>query len=124
MSDTEAVPDTPVEETPNVEEPLNDVSTLSKVGWRGPQFTHGHRMMEGKKKCEGLTFVCPCYHFQQEGKLYVGNLAFKTTEEGLREAFGSHGEITFARVISDRDSGRSRYVLSSKDASRHCAIVA
>ena len=51
-------------------------------------------------------------HTLQEGKLYIGNLAFKTTEEGLREAFGEHGEITFARVISDRDSGRSRYVFS------------
>ncbi len=38
----------------------------------------------------------------------MGNLAFKTTEDGLRESFGEHGEITFARVISDRDSGRSR----------------
>ena len=46
----------------------------------------------------------------QVGKLYIGNLAFKTTEDNLREAFAGHGEITFARVISDRDSGRSRYV--------------
>lgn len=54
--------------------------------------------------------MCALSHILQEGKLYIGNLAFKTTEEGLRESFGEHGEITFARVISDRDSGRSRYV--------------
>lgn len=44
----------------------------------------------------------------QEGKLYIGNLAFATTEEGLREAFDKFGVISFARVISDRDTGRSR----------------
>lgn len=44
----------------------------------------------------------------QEGKLYIGNLSFKTTEDGLREAFSEHGEVSFARVISDRDTGRSR----------------
>lgn len=59
---------------------------------------------------------CALSHNIQEGKLYIGNLAFKTTEEGLREAFGEHGEITFARVISDRDSGRSRYVGLCRDA--------
>lgn len=39
MSETEAVPDTPVEETPNAEEPLNDVSILSNKerGGRGAQ---------------------------------------------------------------------------------------
>lgn len=112
MSDTEAVPDTTAEETPKgEEEPLNDVS---KVEWRGgrPQ-AWAWAGWGSRKKCEGLTFVCcPLIHILQEGKLYIGNLAFKTTEEGLREAFGEHGEITFARVISDRDSGRSRYVFS------------
>lgn len=49
-------------------------------------------------------------HDHQDGKLYIGNLAFKTTEDGLRDAFQGHGEITFARVISDRDTGRSRSV--------------
>jgi len=113
MSDTEAVPDTTAEETPKgEEEPLNDVSEV-EGGGRGPRAWAWAGREASRKKCGGLTFVCcPLIHTLQEGKLYIGNLAFKTTEEGLREAFGEHGEITFARVISDRDSGRSRYVFS------------
>jgi len=41
-------------------------------------------------------------------KLYVGNLSWDTTDEGLRAAFSEFGSITEAVVISDRDTGRSR----------------
>ncbi len=41
-------------------------------------------------------------------KLYVGNLPFSTTEEDLKELFGQHGEVTSAKVITDRETGRSR----------------
>jgi RNA recognition motif-containing protein len=41
-------------------------------------------------------------------KLYVGNLPFSTTEEELREMFAAHGEVTSAKVITDRETGRSR----------------
>ena len=41
-------------------------------------------------------------------KLYVGNLPFSTTEEELKEMFGQHGEVTSAKVITDRETGRSR----------------
>lgn len=40
--------------------------------------------------------------------LYVGNLSFDATEEDLREAFEAHGEVSSARIISDRATGRSR----------------
>ncbi len=40
--------------------------------------------------------------------LYVGNLSFQTTADDLREAFGQHGTVTTAQVVSDRDTGRSR----------------
>ena len=40
--------------------------------------------------------------------LYVGNLSFDTTDDALRQAFSAHGTVTSARVITDRDSGRSR----------------
>jgi RNA recognition motif-containing protein len=40
--------------------------------------------------------------------LFVGGLAWATTDEGLRQAFESHGEIAEAKVIVDRDTGRSR----------------
>ena len=41
-------------------------------------------------------------------KLYVGNLAFGTTADDLREAFSNHGTVTSAQVVADRDTGRSR----------------
>lgn len=41
-------------------------------------------------------------------KLFVGNLSWDTTDQGLRDAFEPHGEITEAKVISDRYTGRSR----------------
>ena len=41
-------------------------------------------------------------------KLYVGNLAFSTTADDLREAFAQHGAVTSAQIVSDRDTGRSR----------------
>jgi len=41
-------------------------------------------------------------------KLFVGNLSWGTTDEGLRAAFESFGEIIEAKVITERDTGRSR----------------
>ena len=41
-------------------------------------------------------------------KLYVGNLPFSTTASELEELFGSFGEVVDARVITDRETGRSR----------------
>jgi RNA recognition motif-containing protein len=40
--------------------------------------------------------------------IFVGSLAFTTREDDLKEAFSTHGEVTSARIITDRDSGRSR----------------
>jgi len=40
--------------------------------------------------------------------IFVGNLSFTTREENLREAFSVHGEVTSARIITDRETGRSR----------------
>lgn len=41
-------------------------------------------------------------------KLYVGNLPFTVTDEDLREAFARFGTVASAKVIMDRDSGRSK----------------
>ena len=41
-------------------------------------------------------------------KLYVGNLPFSTTEEELRDLFGEHGDVESVKVITDRETGRSR----------------
>ena len=43
-----------------------------------------------------------------KNKLYVGNLSFDTTDEGLSQAFAQFGTVKSARVMTDRDTGRSR----------------
>jgi cold-inducible RNA-binding protein len=41
-------------------------------------------------------------------KLFVGGLSWDTTDDSLKSAFESFGEISEAKVILDRNSGRSR----------------
>lgn len=41
-------------------------------------------------------------------KIYVGNLPWATGDEELAELFSAHGEVISARVITDRETGRSR----------------
>lgn len=41
-------------------------------------------------------------------RLYVGNLAFSTTEEALKEAFSEFGEVVDAKLMLERETGRSR----------------
>ncbi len=58
-------------------------------------------------------------------KLYVGGLSFDTTEDGLRTFFEQAGTVESARVITDRDSGRSRgfgFVEMATDDEAHKAI--
>jgi RNA recognition motif-containing protein len=58
-------------------------------------------------------------------KLFVGGLSWDTTDDGLRQAFASYGEITEAKVITDRDTGRSRgfgFVTFSQDDNAKTAI--
>lgn len=40
--------------------------------------------------------------------LFVGNLSFKVSDDDLRIAFEAHGQVTAARVVRERDTGRSR----------------
>ncbi|NLI13115.1 MAG: RNA-binding protein [Peptococcaceae bacterium] len=40
--------------------------------------------------------------------LYVGNLPWATKAEDLADAFSAHGEVLSSRVITDRETGRSR----------------
>jgi len=41
-------------------------------------------------------------------KLYVGNLSFQTTEAELKDLFTQAGEVDTVRIITDRDTGRSK----------------
>ncbi len=59
-------------------------------------------------------------------KLFVGGLSFNTTDDGLRDGFARFGTITEAKVISDRDTGRSRgfgFVTYDAPASAQAAMA-
>jgi RNA recognition motif-containing protein len=59
-------------------------------------------------------------------KLYVGNLAFQTSGEGLGQLFGQVGTVDSSLVVSDRDTGRSRgfgFVEMSTPESAQAAIA-
>jgi len=55
-------------------------------------------------------------------RLYVGNLSFDTTEDGLKRAFAQCGEVVETQLILDRMTGRSRgfgfVVMATADEAR------
>ena len=58
-------------------------------------------------------------------KLFVGSLSFEVTDLDLEDLFKPYGEVLSAKVIVDRDSGRSRgfgFVEMSSDGSVQSAI--
>ena len=58
-------------------------------------------------------------------KLYVGNLAFSVTSESLQDSFSGFGEVQSAKVMTDRETGRSKgfgFVEMGTDAQAQAAI--
>lgn len=40
--------------------------------------------------------------------IYVGNLAYRTNEDELRQLFSQFGEVSSVKIITDRDTGQSK----------------
>jgi cold-inducible RNA-binding protein len=58
-------------------------------------------------------------------KLYVGNLPYTFRDEDLQQAFAAHGTVTSAKVMMERDTGRSKgfgFVEMASDAEAQAAI--
>ena len=59
-------------------------------------------------------------------KLYVGNLPFSATDDSLMEVFSQAGQVESAKIITDRDTGRSKgfgFVEMSTDEEAQQAIT-
>lgn len=59
--------------------------------------------------------------------MYVSNLSFQVQEENLRELFESFGEVKSAKIITDRETGRSRgfgFVEMNSDDAANDAMTA
>ena len=58
-------------------------------------------------------------------KLYVGNLSYNIRDEDLQQAFAQYGSVSSAKVMMDRDTGRSNgfgFVEMGSDAEAQSAI--
>jgi RNA recognition motif-containing protein len=58
-------------------------------------------------------------------RLYVGNLAFQTSEDVIRDVFMESGEVTDVKLVTDRETGRSRgfaFVTMASDEAAQKAI--
>jgi RNA recognition motif-containing protein len=58
-------------------------------------------------------------------KLYVGNLAYSVRDDSLQQAFAEFGTVTSAKVMMDRETGRSKgfgFVEMGSDAEAQAAI--
>ena len=58
-------------------------------------------------------------------KLYVGNLSYNVRDEDLQQAFAQYGSVSSAKVMMDRDTGRSKgfgFVEMGSDAEAQAAI--
>ncbi len=59
-------------------------------------------------------------------KLYVGNLPYSVRDNDLEQAFGQYGGVTSAKVMMERDTGRSKgfgFVEMGSDAEAQAAIA-
>ena len=57
--------------------------------------------------------------------IYVGNMAFSTTEQDLNSAFAAYGKVGSVRLATDRDTGRPRgfaFVEMNSDSEAQAAI--
>lgn len=62
-----------------------------------------------------------------QSTIYVGNISFNTSQEGLEDHFGKYGDITEVKIITDRETGNSRgfaFVTFATPASAQSALVA
>ena len=60
-------------------------------------------------------------------RLYVGNLPYSISEQDLSDKFGAHGTVESAKLITDRDTGRSKgfaFVEMTTDSEAQAAIDA
>lgn len=59
-------------------------------------------------------------------KLYVGNLPYSFSDSDMQQAFGQYGSVSSAKVMMDRDTGRSKgfgFVEMGSDAEAQAAIA-
>ncbi|XP_021766183.1 glycine-rich RNA-binding protein 3, mitochondrial-like [Chenopodium quinoa] len=78
---------------------------INKIGNILKQTSHKLQILEPSVPNAPFHQAIRCF---SSSKLFIGGLSFATDENSLREAFLPYGDVVEARVIFDRESGRSR----------------
>ncbi|XP_006363431.1 glycine-rich RNA-binding protein blt801-like [Solanum tuberosum] len=81
------------------------MALFNRIGNMLKQSVSRHTNLE---LCASRTSLYQAIRSMSSSKLFVGGLSYGTDETSLREAFSQHGQVIEARVIFDRDTGRSR----------------
>src|SRR5262245_35173309 len=82
---------------------------LVLIGRLSPVLPHNAFALFASACCsDDLAIVCTIPHEGPSVNIYVGNLEFSTTDHDLRQLFEPYGVVDVVRVITDRDTGRSK----------------
>ncbi|XAR62536.1 hypothetical protein NMG60_11017324 [Bertholletia excelsa] len=86
--------------------------------------------LNGSLYCKApMTYMLNAARYMSSSttKLFIGGLSYGTDDQSLKDAFSGFGDVVEARVITDRDTGRSRgfgFVNFASDESASSAITA
>ncbi|KAK1268110.1 hypothetical protein QJS04_geneDACA006953 [Acorus gramineus] len=61
-----------------------------------------------KQAIKSSPYAYQSVRCMSSSKVFIGGLSYQTDEQSLKEAFAQYGDVAEARVIVDRDTGRSR----------------
>ncbi|XP_058184852.1 glycine-rich RNA-binding protein 3, mitochondrial-like [Rhododendron vialii] len=78
---------------------------VSKVGYMLKQTISNHVKLELAASKPSIYQAIRC---MSSSKLFVGGIPYSTDEMSLRETFAQYGEVVEARIVTDRETGRSR----------------
>lgn len=84
-------------------------------------------MMQGEPGNYANDEFTPDQRMQDDKKLFVGNLSWDTNSGSLQEAFAEFGEVTYAHVVTDKVTSRSKgfgFVEFAEPASASAALEA
>lgn len=79
-----------------------------------------------KASPRGAKPESPARVYQPSYRIYVGNLPWEVDDARLEQVFSEHGKVVSAKVVYDRDSGRSRgfgFVTMASEAEMNDAIA-
>ncbi|KAL9255341.1 28 kDa ribonucleoprotein, chloroplastic-like protein [Drosera capensis] len=104
-----------------IEEADKAVEMLNQYEWNGSVLQVNKAAPRGTKVERPPRTVAPGF------RVYVANLPWDLDNEQLKQIFSEHGKVENARIIVDRENGRSRgfgFVTLSSEAEMHAAIEA